>query len=124
MSVQVHIVDGPVPSTAARPLSPGAGAAVTFDGIVRPHEGERIIDALHYTAYEPMASSELNKLAHEMIDKHTLIALAIWHSRGRVGAGEISMRVIIHSKHRAEALAAMAEFIDRLKRDVPIWKSV
>jgi molybdopterin synthase catalytic subunit len=25
--------------------------------------------------------------------------------------------------HRAEALAATGEFIDRMKRDVPIWKS-
>jgi molybdopterin synthase catalytic subunit len=124
MSVHVHIIDGPVPADAGIELSAGAGAAVTFDGVVRPREGDRAIDALHYTAYEPMATSELTRLAGEMVHKHGLLTLAIWHSRGRVGAGEVSMRVVIHSRHRAEALAAMGEFIDRLKRDVPIWKSV
>lgn len=124
MSVQVVILDGPVPAAASLPFSPGAGAVVAFDGVVRPHEGDRTIEALHYTAYEPMATSELTRLAADMVGKYGLITLAIWHSRGRVAAGEVSMRVVIHSKHRAEALAAMGEFIDRLKRDVPIWKSV
>jgi molybdopterin synthase catalytic subunit len=30
--------------------------------------------------------------------------------------------VVIDAPHRAQALAGMAEFIDLLKRDVPIWK--
>jgi molybdopterin synthase catalytic subunit len=40
-----------------------------------------------------------------------------------VEGGQCSFRLQVASAHRAEALAAMTEFIDRLKRDVPIWKS-
>jgi molybdopterin synthase catalytic subunit len=29
----------------------------------------------------------------------------------------------VYALHRAEALAAVGEFIDRMKRDVPIWKT-
>jgi len=39
-----------------------------------------------------------------------------------VAVGEVSFVLIVESAHRAEALAAMADFIDRLKQDVPIWK--
>jgi molybdopterin synthase catalytic subunit len=31
--------------------------------------------------------------------------------------------IVIVSKHRSEAFAALTEFMDRLKQDVPIWKT-
>jgi molybdopterin synthase catalytic subunit len=43
---------------------------------------------------------------------------------GRVPAGEASILVRVAAKHRAEAFGMLAEFMDRLKRDVPIWKKV
>ncbi len=124
MSIEIHIVDGPIRGDATATLRDGAGASVVFDGIVRGMEDGRTLAALSYEHYEPMASQQLRALAENILQKHTLLALHCHHSRGRVNAGECSMRVIIHSAHRKEALAAMGEFIDRLKRDVPIWKSV
>ena len=41
-----------------------------------------------------------------------------------MGVGERSFRLQIAAPHRQEALAAMAEFIESMKRDVPIWKNV
>jgi molybdopterin-guanine dinucleotide biosynthesis protein A len=52
-----------------------------------------------------------------------LVGIAVEHSRGRVQPGECSFRLQMAAKHRQEALAAMAEFIDRMKRDAPIWKN-
>jgi molybdopterin synthase catalytic subunit len=37
--------------------------------------------------------------------------------------GQRSFRLTVHARHRAESLAAVGEFIDRMKRDVPIWKT-
>src|SRR5208337_5556001 len=71
-----------------------------------------------------MALRVLEALALEMIETHGLIGIAVEHSRGRVGVGECSFRLQIAAPHRQEALAAMAEFIDRMKRDVPIWKNI
>ena len=124
MSVEIHIIDGPIRAHAAATSHDGAGATVVFDGIVRGIEDGQSLAALSYEHYEPMASEQLRALAEDILHKHTLLALHCHHSRGRVNIGECSMRVIIHSAHRKEALAAMGEFIDRLKRDVPIWKSV
>lgn len=148
-SVLAAIVDGPLTRerevmtlskhgrTPARDASgsaalhpPGVvGAAIRFEGIVRrgePREegGRREHDllALDYKTYDPMAEQELLALARGVAERHGLIALATLHSRGRVAVGEVSFVLMIESAHRAEALAAMADFIDRLKQDVPIWK--
>lgn len=99
------------------------GAVVVFEGVVRGEEDGQRIHALNYTAYEPMATMELTKLAEDVCERHGLARMTVEHSRGRVPVGEVSFRLSIWSPHREEALAAMAEFIDRMKEDVPIWKS-
>lgn len=123
MSVEVTIIDGPLPAApSAAAVVDGAGAVVVFEGIVRAREGDGVIEALEYQAYEPMAQRQMGELAGELVARHGLLRVRVEHSRGRVGVGECSFRLVIESPHRAEALAAMGEFIDRLKRDVPIWK--
>jgi molybdopterin synthase catalytic subunit len=122
MSISVTIVDGPL-QPAEMPASDGAGAAIRFDGIVRPTEGAAPIAALDYEVYQPMAERQLASLAGVMCRKHGLMALRVWHSRGRVPAGQVSFRLEIAAAHRQEALAAMGEFIDQMKQHVPIWKN-
>jgi molybdopterin synthase catalytic subunit len=122
----VSIVDGPVPS-ASRAHEPGAGGVLVFEGFVRdiePRDGDPSarIEALNYHAYEPMAQNQVIRIGDELIVKHGLLGLSVIHSRGRVRVGECSIRVVISSRHRKEALAAMDQFIDLLKKDVPIWK--
>jgi len=125
--VHISITDGPVPEAPCgnwRERAIGAGAYLVFEGIVRPLEGIEPIVALEYEAYEPMATRELTRLAHDILARHALAAISVEHSRGRVPAGACSFRLRIWSGHRKEGLAAMDEFIDRMKRDVPIWKRV
>lgn len=105
------------------------GATLRFEGIVRrgePRETdtrkEHDLLALDYQTYDPMAAHELLALARDVAERHGLSALAALHSRGRVHVGEVSFILIVESPHRAESLAAMADFIDRLKQDIPIWK--
>ena len=122
-AVSVQMYDGPLPAEAESCFTEGAGAAVAFEGLVRGLEDGRIIAALDYEVYEPMALRVLEDLAREMFETHGLSAIAVEHSRGRVPVGERSFRLQIAAPHRGEALAAMAEFIDRMKRDAPIWKA-
>lgn len=121
MTVQVTIIDGPVPAEHA--TSPcGAGAAVLFRGIVRELEQGRPLQALEYEAYEPMAQRMLQTIAEELMHEHGLLSVHVIHSRGRVAVGACSFYLAIASPHRKEALAAMDAFIDQMKQDVPIWK--
>ena len=141
------ILDGPVdPSAEAKALSSVAralpelntsgrvGATLRFEGIVRrdepsprspPSDAPTLcpICALDYQSYDPMAQKQLAAVAHDIAREFELLAVVALHSRGRVRVGEISFVLTISSSHRAEALAAMTAFIDRLKRDVPIWKT-
>ncbi len=121
MSVQVHIVDGPVETAASAPPA-GAGAVVRFEGVVRGMEEDRAIVALDYEAYEPMASARLSGLATTAVQRFGLVAACVEHSRGRVPVGACSFRLTIYSAHRKEGLAAADWFIDAMKSDVAIWK--
>jgi len=120
MSVEVHIVEGPLPAEPA-PWTPGtaAGALMCFEGIARPTENGRPITALDYEAYEPMASKMLRRIGEDLLARHGLIGLCVEHSTGRVGAGECSFRLRIASPHRKQALEAMDWYITRMKQDVP-----
>ncbi|MDH3730486.1 MAG: molybdenum cofactor biosynthesis protein MoaE [Acidimicrobiia bacterium] len=121
MSIFVAIVDGPL--AAAAPWSAaGAGAVLSFEGVVRPTEDGAEIDALDYDSYRPMAQTMLEELAQEMLASHGLEAVSVEHAVGRVAVGAISFRLRIASQHRVEGLAAATEFISRMKDDVPLFK--
>lgn len=122
VSVSVHIVEGPLGEAVSWTPPTGQGAVLTFEGVARPTEEGKPIVALDYEAYEPMASAMIGRIGEELVARHGLGAMCVEHSTGRVPAGACSFRLRIASRHRREALAATEEFIDRLKRDVPIWK--
>lgn len=127
--VETRIVDGPLPpieetlaqldAASARDQS---GAQLIFHGQVRGTEGGRSITALDYEAYDGMAQAELQAIAQETARRFPIHHLLCLHRIGLVPVGEASLRVAIRSAHRAEALQALAHFIDRLKDRVPIWK--
>lgn len=122
MSIEIAITDGALgPGSVTDPC--GAGAVAMFEGVVREREGDTVISALDYRTYDPMAERMLRRLAEDVARRFGLVHVRVEHSRGRVAVGLCSFRLVIAAEHRKEALAAMDEFIDRLKRDVPIWKS-
>lgn len=114
-----HPTAPPSPAQA----SPTAGAALTFLGIVRNREGDVPIAALHYEAFEAMAEHQFRKLFDQLESRWPhLEAVHLVHRLGTVPVAEPSLRVEIHSPHRAEAFAACQWLIDEMKRVVPIWK--
>jgi molybdopterin synthase catalytic subunit len=90
---------------------------------VREMENGQPIVALDYEYYKGMAEKELQKLGEETMSRFAINQLDCIHRVGKIPVGEASLRVVIWSKHRVEALDAMAWFISQMKRDVPIWKN-
>jgi molybdopterin synthase catalytic subunit len=45
----------------------------------------------------------------------------IYHSLGRVNAGEISLFVFTSSVHRRAAIEACDYLVERIKREVQVW---
>ncbi|MBX3380335.1 MAG: molybdenum cofactor biosynthesis protein MoaE [Phycisphaeraceae bacterium] len=121
MSVLVEIVRGAL-KPARLAAGKGTGAFVVFEGVVRPDETGARIRALDYQVYEPMAGKQLQLLADAIVKEFGVLDVTVWHSRGRVGVGKVSFRLVVEGAHRAEALEATGAFIERMKRDVPIWK--
>jgi molybdopterin synthase catalytic subunit len=121
MTVEATIVAGPVPELPPWEIA-GAGAIISFRGLVRPTEAGRPIEGLQYEAYRPMAERQIEAIARSLMATHGLLAMRIAHSVGWVPVGECSFRLDVAATHRQEAMLAMGEFINRLKQDVPIWK--
>jgi molybdopterin synthase catalytic subunit len=99
-----------------------AGAEITMRGIVRAEEEGQPIRALEYQAYRPMAEKEIRRLAEEVQQRFPCLAVTVRHRIGIIPAGETAILVRVLASHRAEALAYVGVFMDRLKQDVPIWK--
>ena len=105
------------------PLAPGDyGAWLEFRGVVRGEENGQAISALEYEAYPEMAEREIRRLLQEISARHPCLAAKVIHRVGVIPAGETAIYVGVASPHRGEAIALLAEFMDRLKQDVPIWK--
>lgn len=101
---------------------PAAGATVTFVGSTRSDNAGRKVIRLEYEAYEPMALSEMRKLAYEAGRRYGIVRIAIQHRTGVVEIGETSVAIAVSAAHRGEAFEACRFAIDRLKEIVPIWK--
>jgi molybdopterin synthase catalytic subunit len=99
-----------------------SGAVVEFHGVVRNLEDGQPIAGIDYECHVEMARGQLERIAEETVAKYLLRDLLVLHRIGRVAAGEPSLYVRAEASHRREAFAAVAELIDRLKQDVPIWK--
>jgi molybdopterin synthase catalytic subunit len=69
-----------------------------------------------------MAVAALGALAAEVTARHGVSAVACVHRLGPVPVGESAVVVAVSAPHREAALAAVADFLVRLKQDVPIWK--
>jgi molybdopterin synthase catalytic subunit len=103
-------------------ISGSAGAVLDFRGVVREDEDGVALLALDYEAHEPMAVHQIEQILERLGREYPLLAALVMHRIGRVPVGEASLLMRLWAPHRGEALRACAEFIDELKRLVPIWK--
>jgi molybdopterin synthase catalytic subunit/molybdopterin converting factor small subunit len=99
-----------------------AGAVATFIGTTRIESRGRTVHYLEYEAYGGMAEQVMAELADELRRRYELCEVAIAHRTGRVEIGGLSVVIAVSAPHRADALAACGDAIDRLKEIVPLWK--
>lgn len=99
-----------------------AGAIDVFVGMVRDHAEGRVVVALEYSAYEPMAERELAKIAREIEARHEGVHVAARHRVGTLHVGELAVVCAASAAHRDDAFVACRELIEEIKQRVPIWK--
>ena len=120
--IKVEIIRDPVKLFAINDDRKEDGAELVFNGRVRNMERGKEIIALEYEQYEGMAELELKEIAQRTCKKFPIKDLFCRHRIGMINVGEISLHVVIWSKHRREGLEAMNWFISEIKKHVPIWK--
>ena len=99
----------------------GAGAAVTFTGLVRsdPHDP---IATLTLDCYPELATTQLNALSADAIARFGLMRTTIIHRYGTLKPGEPIVQVMTLAPHRRAAFEAAEFLMDHLKTDAPFWK--
>jgi MoaE-MoaD fusion protein len=111
-----------VEEVARRVEDPGAGAIVTFVGVVRDNARGRRVTVLDYEAYPAAAEKQLARIAGEMREQWPVLGVAIEHRTGKLQIGEASVVIAVSSAHRDAAFEASSYAIKRIKEIVPIWK--
>lgn len=99
----------------------GLGAVVTFSGTVRDETRGRRVVRLEYEAYAAMAEHALARIGAEVGAAEGSI-LAVVHRVGVLLPGEAAVVIAAAAAHRAPAFRACEACLERLKREVPIWK--
>lgn len=99
------------------------GACNSFVGIVREvNHGKKVV-SVSYDAYEPLAIKTLNDIASEAKTKwFQESSIFIQHRTGTLSVGEVSVVILVYTKHREEAFQMCKYIIEELKVRVPIWK--
>ena len=98
----------------------GAGAVVTFSGLVRDDTGAML--ALELEHYPGMTEKSVTDIASRAATRWNLLDLAVIHRYGRLAVGEPIMCVATAARHRAEAFASAEYLMDYLKSRAPFWK--
>lgn len=119
-----EITSSPIDTAAliAAVEDPACGATLLFLGVVRDHNLGRKVSFLEYEAYAPMACDAMKKIAKDLEARYEGVRTAIVHRTGRLEIGEASVGIACAAPHRDDAYAASREAIERLKREVPVWK--
>ena len=98
------------------------GGHSIFLGQVRADsiDGKKV-SAIEYTSYMEMALEKMHEIREAIFTKYPLTCMHVYHSLGRVAAGEICLFVFTSSAHRKPAVDACSETVERIKAELPVW---
>jgi molybdopterin synthase catalytic subunit len=120
--------DGPIAvskiadSIASHGSMTSIGAHSIFLGQVRMDEiqGKKVM-AIEYSCYREMAEKIMLEIRESAFSKFQLSCMHIYHSLGKVQAGEISLFVFTSSVHRKMAIEACSFIVEEIKSKAPVW---
>lgn len=99
----------------------GAGAVVTFTGLVRDLD-TGTLDQMMIEHYPGMTEKALSKIHDEAMARWSLSDALIIHRYGPLRTGDTIMMVATAARHRGDAFEAAEYLMDYLKSRAPFWK--
>ena len=98
----------------------GAGAIVTFSGIVRSNGGQLL--AMEIEHYPAMTERAIRDMMDQAMSRWSLMDALVIHRFGHLAVGAPIMMVATAALHRADAFLAAEFLMDYLKSRAPFWK--
>lgn len=98
----------------------GAGAVVTFTGLVRNTDASLI--GMEIEHYPGMTERSIAAIMDDARARWSLADALVIHRHGPLRVGEVIMMVATAAPHRADAFAAAEYLMDYLKSRAPFWK--
>ena len=122
--IDIQILNTPLDPKACEQFvaDPGVGGIVAFIGTVRNQTKGKPVVRLEFEAFEPMAISEMRKIAENIVDQWSATKVSMHHRVGNLAIKEIAVVIAVATPHRKAAFEACQYAIDTLKETVPIWK--
>ena len=102
-------------------LNEGAGAVVTFTGLVRSTASDPI-ESLTLECSPELALNQIGAIASEAHARFGLLDEVVIHRYGTLKPGEPIVQVMTLAPHREAAFKAAQFLMDYLKTDAPFWK--
>ncbi len=99
----------------------GAGAIVTFTGVVRDADAGGLA-AMEIEHYPGMTQKALEEIATQAMTRWDLSDALVIHRHGRLEIGAQIMMVATAARHRVAAFEAAEFLMDYLKSRAPFWK--
>lgn len=122
----IEVSDAPIDASAAlagfENEIAGAGAIVSFSGVVRETSASGTVKALHLQAYEPMTRNGIMDVVTRAETRWPLAGVRIQHRIGEIAAGQTIVFVATASAHRRAAFEAADFLMDYLKTQAVFWK--
>ena len=109
-------------SIAHHQVKTNIGGHDIFLGQVRADEIDgKTVKAIDYESYEEMANKKVHEIREAAFEKFDLTCMHIYHSLGRVNAGEICLFVFTSSAHRKDCFEATRYLVEEIKTKVPVF---
>lgn len=125
ISVQTEDFDAGAEYRQIRADSPGAGALVTFCGLVREFyeaDGKDEVLELRLEHYPGMTEKSILGITRQAESRWDLLAIRVIHRVGKLCPGDQIVFVGVAGRHRGETFQAANFIMDYLKSEAPFWK--
>lgn len=99
-----------------------AGAIGTFSGIVRAVSENIRTEFLEFESYGEIARQKMDDICSALKQEEGIVEVLMYHRTGIIQKGEDIVHIVVAAGHREQMFPVLREAIERLKREVPIWK--
>ena len=119
-------LEGPIPQrlleAAMNEKETASGARLFFAGTVRADDfNGSVVKAIEFTAQQTLCEMIKEQIIEESRIMYSINSAEVYHSLGRVNAGQACFLVTVQCGHRREGFEALRYIVDEFKKRCPVF---